>query len=159
MGGYTFLHSSCTLPGDQERDSRNEGVGIALDKKATVAWKDTGEMWESVNSRVISARLKWVDTGKKKRGWSGRASVTYVSVVCAYEPTAKATPSIKLKFYDDLQDIIDKILHNNILVLLGDFNARVGVLDTGNVLWQGVLWKHGLSECNFVGLEFWNSVL
>ena len=124
-----------------------------------MAWKDAGVMWDAVNSRIISARLKWVNTGKKKRGWGGRASVNYVSVVCSYEPTAKATPSIKLKFYDDLQDTIDKIPHNNILVLLGDFNARVGVLDTGNDLWQGVLWKHGLSECNFVGLEFWNSVL
>ena len=36
-GGYTFLHSGLPQPGDQERASRNEGVGIALDKKATVA--------------------------------------------------------------------------------------------------------------------------
>ena len=33
--------------------------------------------------------------------------------------------------------------------MLGDFNARVGVLDTGNNLWQGVIGKHGLSERNF----------
>ena len=63
---YTFLHSGCPLPGDQERAIRNEGVGIALDEKATVAWKDAGEVWEAVSSRIISARFKWVDTGKKK---------------------------------------------------------------------------------------------
>ena len=39
--------------------------------------------------------------------------------VCVYEPTAKAPPSIKLKFYDDLQDTIDRIPHNDILVMLG----------------------------------------
>ena len=117
-GGYTFLHSGCPLPGDQERASRNEGVGIALTKKATVAWKDAGEVWEAVSSRMISARLKWIDTGKKKIGWSGRALGTYVSVVCAYTPTAKVPPSIKLKFYDDLQDKIDRITHNDILVML-----------------------------------------
>ena len=72
------------------------------------------------------------------------ASGTYVSVVCAYSSTAKAPPSIKLKFYD-LQDTINRIPHNDILVMLGDFNARVGVLDTGNNLWQGVIGKHGLS--------------
>ena len=38
--------------------------------------------------------------------------------------------------------------------MLGDINARVGVLDTGNNLWQGVIGKHGLSEHNFVGEEF-----
>ena len=79
--------------------------------------------------------------------------------MCDYEPTAKAPPSIKLKFYDDLQDSIDRIPHNDILVMLGDFNTRVGVLDTGNDLWQDVLGKHGLSERNFVGKEFWEFVL
>ena len=39
---YTFLHSGCPLTGDQERASRNEGVGVALDEKATVAWKMQG---------------------------------------------------------------------------------------------------------------------
>ena len=68
--------------------------------------ENAGEVWEAVSSRIISARLKWVHTGKKKGGWSGKASGTYVSVVCAYEPTAKAPSSIKLKFYDDLQDTI-----------------------------------------------------
>ena len=134
MGRYTFLNSGRPLPEDQEKASRNEGVGIALDEKATVAWKNAGEVWEAVSSRIISARLKWVHTGKKKGGWSGKASGTYVSVVCAYAPTAKALPSIKLKFYDDLHDTIDRIPHNDILVMLGDFNARVGVLDIGNNL-------------------------
>ena len=35
--GYTFLHSGRPLPGVDERATRNEGVGIALDEKATVA--------------------------------------------------------------------------------------------------------------------------
>ena len=42
VGRYSFLHSGCPLPGDQERASRNEGVGIALEEKATVAWKNAG---------------------------------------------------------------------------------------------------------------------
>ena len=58
------------------RATRKEGVGIALDEKATVAWKDAGEVLEVVSSRIISARLKWVDTGKEKKGWSRRASGT-----------------------------------------------------------------------------------
>ena len=58
--------------------------------------------------------------------------------MCAFAPTAKAPPSIKIKFYDNLQDTIEKIPHNDILVMLGDFNVKVGVLDTGNDLWQGV---------------------
>ena len=74
--------------------------------------------------------------------------------MCAYQPTAKAPPGIKIKFYDDLQDTINRISHNDVLVMLGDFNSRVGVLDTGNDLWQGVIDKHGLGEPNFVGEDF-----
>ena len=40
-----------------------------------------------------------------------------------------------------------------VISMLGDFNARVGVLDTGKNLWQGVIGKHGLSEHNFGGEE------
>ena len=89
VGRYIFLLSGCPLPGDQERVCRNEGIGIALHEKATVAWKNAGEVWEAVSSRIILAILKWVRTGKKKRGWSGKASGTYVSVVCAYTPTVR----------------------------------------------------------------------
>ena len=75
-------------------------------------------------------------------------------LISLQKPTAKAPPSIKIKFNDDLQDTVDRIPHHDIFVMLGDFNARVGVLDTGNNLWQGVIGKHGLSERNLVGKEF-----
>ena len=45
--GYSFLQCGCPLPGDQGKASRNEGVGIALDEKATVAWKYAGEVREA----------------------------------------------------------------------------------------------------------------
>ena len=51
--GYAFLHSGRLLPSDHERAARNEGVGIALDKKATAAWKNVGEVWEAISSRVV----------------------------------------------------------------------------------------------------------
>ena len=80
VGRYTFLHSGGSLPGDQERASRNQGVGIALKEKATVAWKNAGEVWEAVSSRIISARLKWVHTGKERKrevGLEGHQALMY----------------------------------------------------------------------------------
>ena len=150
--GYTFLHSGHPLPSEHDRGTRNEGVGIALDEKATVAWKNAGEVWEAVSSRIVMARLLWTGSGKRKHG--RRSTDTYVSVFCAYAPTAKAPPGIKQRFYTDLQDTIDKIPHNDILVTLGDFNARVGVLDQGSDVWCGVLGRHGMSERNLPGEEF-----
>ena len=37
--GYTLLHSGCPLPQNVGAAVRNEDVGIALDERATVAWK------------------------------------------------------------------------------------------------------------------------
>ena len=58
-GAYTFLHSGWPIPSDSDRATRNEGVGIALDKKASAAWRNAGEQWEAASSRLVSARLKW----------------------------------------------------------------------------------------------------
>ena len=66
--GYTFLHSGSPLPSDQERAARNEGVGIALDKKDTPAWKNVGEVWEAVSSRVVMMHLKFAGVGKRSMG-------------------------------------------------------------------------------------------
>ena len=66
-GEYTFLHSGRPLPDAGASALRNEGVGIALDKVATEAWKNAGEKWEAVSSRIVMARPKWLKSEKKRR--------------------------------------------------------------------------------------------
>ena len=44
------------LPGEAEVAVRREGVRIALDKRATLTWKNA---WEAVSSRIVVVRLKW----------------------------------------------------------------------------------------------------
>jgi hypothetical protein len=41
--GYTFLPSGRPLPSGDENAIRKEGVGIALDEKATAAWNVAGQ--------------------------------------------------------------------------------------------------------------------
>ena len=49
-----------------------------MDEKATVAWKDAGEVWEAVSSRIISARFKWVDQERKREvGLEGHQALMY----------------------------------------------------------------------------------
>ena len=43
-----------------------------------------------------------------------------------YVPTAKATPSVKVKFTDDFQRTLDTLPAGDVVMVLGDFNARVG---------------------------------
>ena len=47
--GYTILHSGRPMPSDGENATRKEGVGLALDEKATAAWMAAGGVWEAVS--------------------------------------------------------------------------------------------------------------
>ena len=146
--GYTLIHSGRPLLNEDVPQRRNEGVGILLDERATQAWKDAGENWKAVSSRVVMARLKVVHRGQRRPGGSRETSNTYLSIVSTYAPTAKAPPGIKTKFVYELQDTLDSVPHNDILILLGDFNARVGKCEFEEDIWGQVRQER----------NFWSSV-
>lgn len=73
--GYTLLYSGRTLPDETVPQVRNEGVGILLDRHATMAWKNAVETWEAVISRVVTAGLKVVGRGRRRlEGSRGKAA-------------------------------------------------------------------------------------
>ena len=137
--GYTFLHSERPLQEHGDVAARNEGVGILLDKWATAAWRQGGEVWKAVSSRIVMARLKLIVNGQRRSGGSRGNKDVFVSVMCVYAPTARATPAVKSKFSTELQDTLDKVPHNDVfvIVMLEDFNARVGVLKPDEEEWRG----------------------
>ena len=53
----------------------------------------------------------------------------------AYAPTARPPLEMKSKFSSELQDTLNKVSQKPVLVVLGDFNARVGVLKPGEEEW------------------------
>ena len=73
---------------------------------------------------------------------SGRRHATVVS---AYAPTMTNPDEVKDKFYDDL----DSVISADKLILLGDFNARMG---TDHQTWEGVIGFEGVGKCNSNGL-------
>ena len=56
---------------------------------------------------------------------------------------------VKDKFYDDLDSVISAAPRTDKLILLGDFNARVG---TDYQTWEGVTGSEGVRKCNSNGL-------
>ena len=83
-GGCTFLHSGRLLPNSGDPAMRNEGVGILLDEKATAAWRQGGEVWEVVRSRVVMARLKWIGIeGSEDVGVLGRVQM-FLCLCCVH---------------------------------------------------------------------------
>ena len=51
------------------------------------------------------------------------------------------TDDVKDKFYEELETLISTVSQSNKLILLSDFNARVG---KDYQAWEGVLDHHGI---------------
>ena len=73
----------------------------------------------------------------------------HATIVSAYAPTMTNPDEVKDKFYDDLDNVISATPRTDKLILLGDFNARVG---TDHQTWEGVIGPEGVGKCNSHGL-------
>jgi len=49
-----------------------------------------------------------------------------ITVINAYAPTEDKTEEIKEQFYDHLQSVVDKVPKNDLIIILGDVNAKFG---------------------------------
>ena len=62
-----------------------------------------------------------------------------ITVIQVYAPTIKAEEAEVERFYEDLQDFLELTPKNDVLFLIGDWNAKVGSQET-----PGVTGKFGL---------------
>ena len=69
----------------------------------------------------------------------------HATIVSAYAPTMTNPDEVKDKFYD----VISAAPQTDKLILLRDFNARVG---TDHQAWEGVIGSEGVGKCNSNGL-------
>ena len=125
--GYTFFWS-----GRKEEERREAGVGFAI-KSSLVNQLDSPP--KGINDRLMTVRLPLTD---KK----------FVTLISAYAPTMTNPDETKDKFYEDLVNTITSVPNTDKLIILGDFNARVG---QDHSTWPGVLGKQGLGKCNSNG--------
>lgn len=74
---------------------------------------------------------------------------TSITLISAYAPTMTNPDEVKDKFYEELDSLISSVPQSEKLVILGDFNARVG---TDHQAWHNIIGKHGVGKCNSNGL-------
>ena len=127
-GGYTFFWS-----GRSTEERREAGVGFAI-KSTHVPKLDS--IPEGLNDRLMKMQLP---LGQK----------TYVTLISSYAPTMTNPDEIKDKFYEELDSLISSVPQSEKLIILGDFNARVG---TDHQAWHNIIGKHGVGSCNSNGL-------
>ena len=132
--GILTLNSGETVCYSGRMDGlHQEGVGIIMDKAA----KKSLLGWEPVNSRIIRARFfsEYVKT----------------TIIQCYAPTDQATEEEKDLFYNTLQDQIDKTPLHDVIIVMGDLNAKVG---SDNVGYESCMGREGLGERNDNGRRF-----
>ena len=123
-------------PSAGQPKQRGEGVAIVPSGAALEAWKARGKGMDCLkleNSIGIfshrQAKLKQIacDILLRSNVWCQQA---------------------KNEFFDDLQQILDKIPSREQYVILGDFNVRVGSRESEDDQWGRVHGPHGLRTLN-----------
>ena len=101
------------IPDSSERAMYGAGVLLNLDMAR--AWREADSFCEFGGERLLRLRLQ-------VRG-------RFFSVISCYAPTFRCAESEKEQFNEDLGAMLDKVSPRDELIILVDFNARVGVAD------------------------------
>jgi len=97
--------------------------------------------WEARGPRLITAF-----TTKKKK--------LKINIMLGYVPTNDSIEETKVQFCEKLQSALNTFGDRAINILMGDFNAKIGAVNTG---YEEVMGKHGLSSMNQNGELFANA--
>ena len=92
--------------------------------------------WEPIDDRIITARIN--------------AKIQRITIIQCYAPTNNTEPFEKEEFYNKLQAVVDNAPNRDILITMGDFNAKVG---RNNASIERIMGKEGLGDVNENGKE------
>lgn len=104
-GNYTIMYSG----GD---NGRLGGTGFLVDNK----YKAAVINFNPVNERMCTLRMK--------------AHFFNITLVCVYAPTEDEEDEVKDEFYAQLEQELEGIPRNDVKIVIGDFNAKVGKEET-----------------------------
>ena len=99
----------------RQESLRRNGVAIMFNKRV----RNVVLGCNLKNDRMISVRLK----GKP----------FHITVIQVYAPTSNAEETEVERFYEGLQDLLEITPKKDVLVIIGDWNARVGSQETPGV--------------------------
>ncbi|XP_028649227.2 LOW QUALITY PROTEIN: uncharacterized protein LOC114645554 [Erpetoichthys calabaricus] len=119
---------------EENNATHTQGVGLMLSKLAQKALIG----WEAHGPRIITASFR---TKHKK---------IKLNVIQSYAPTNDSDEKEKDQFYNRLQKIVETFRARDI-VIMGDFNAKIGPDNTG---YEQVMGIHGLGVMNDNGERF-----
>lgn len=133
-GEFTTTNGELLIySGKPEGKNHESGVGLMISKdfrKCLINWKP-------ISDRIIIARLQ--------------SKIRKVTVIQCYALIETSTSEQKNDFYDALSTTITQVEKSDILILIGDFNAKVG---TDNRNLEEVVGTYGQGRMNDNGNLF-----
>ena len=100
-GNYTIYYSG-------NNDDRNNGVGFFCSKK--IANCVLG--YNPVSDRIMTLRVQ--------------GHPINITIIQAYAPISTAEEEVSDCLYEQLQDVLNKTSKRDVVLLMGDFNAKIG---------------------------------
>ncbi|PVD22304.1 hypothetical protein C0Q70_18113 [Pomacea canaliculata] len=119
--GHTILFSG------RSDAQHSEGVALLLNKKTEKALLE----WKPYGPRLLRARF--------------HSKYTKLTVLACYAPTNDSEAEDKDAFYDQLQAASESVPAHDMLLIIGDLNAKVG---SDNTCREHVMGKHGIGTIN-----------
>jgi endonuclease/exonuclease/phosphatase family metal-dependent hydrolase len=127
--GESILYS-----GHQKEETEHTGgVAFILQDKAARVLID----WEPISERLIKAKFK--------------SKFNNITIINAHAPTNDANQEGKDSFYKCPQTSIDKVHNRDMVIVMGDFKAKIGNETQGKELVMG---REGLGSMNENGRMF-----
>ncbi len=136
-GSFTTVSQHSVLFSGKE-DGYSHGIAVILSKET----KKTLIGYSPINDRILKVRLQ--------------AKPYNVSIIQCYAPTTAASDEEMKDFYNTLQETMDTIPHRDVKIVMGDFNAKVGLQNNTNP----ICGRYGLGQQNESGedlIEFCGS--
>ena len=103
----------------EKKDGNQRGVAVALRGNLRTAWKEEST-YRMISERMIQIRMK--------------VNRSHLNVIAVYAPTEVDDETESEKFYEVLHQQINESNRKDFVIVLGDFNARVGALNISSRL-------------------------
>ena len=136
-GQKRLISGEMVIFSGHEEDDAPHTLGVAMMLSRTAQGALIG--WEAHGPRILLATFR-----TKKRSIN-------LDVIQCYAPTNESDESDKEEFYNRIMTIVQGRPQRNIVILMGDFNAKIGNNNTG---YEEVMGQQGIGEMNDNGERF-----
>ena len=127
LGAYTFFWKG--LP---QEERRIHGVGFAIKNSLM---KSLSSAPTGISERLMKVRLPLCNN-------------RYATIFSCYAPTLDTSAEESDCFYERLDNELRQVTVTDKIIMLGDFNARVG---NNHMAWENVIGRHGMGNMNMNG--------